>query len=380
MTADMEMRKNMQSINAFYQTHKEESWLFASVLTMFLPGFVCVVAVGATACAILLHREMRRRLAAFPHGIWLLLWGTLTLATMIVYRNGWGLLFSLFFYALILFFAYYHVVMTEQLCQKVFRSVTVLGVAVFIVALFEKIVIKGRVSATFYNPNYYGYICEMLILVGIYAWFQDRSWRWPYAVGVAVNILGVLLAGCYFAWLAALAGIVVLLFCLKRCRAAFILLGAAIFYGVISYFFPQIIPTTHDLVQNIEYRILIWKKAGRYFIAHPLFGNGLLTFFFISKGMPRPLRAHAHNLLLDIFLNYGVAGTVLLGIFGVYWIVRLVRNRRMHASCSMCLGICTASIVHGLIDVPLIGFQSAALFFLFMALAVTDKPAAIRKC
>lgn len=363
----------MQSIKAIYRTHKEESWLFASVLTMFLPGFVCVVAVGATACAILLHREMRRRLAKFPHGIWLLLWGMLTLATMMVYRNGWGLLFSLFFYALLLFFAYYQSVMTPRLCQTVLRGVAALGMAVFVVALLEKLLQSGRVSATFYNPNYYGYVCELLLVAGVYAWFQDRSWRWFHAAGVVVNVVGVFLAGCYFAWLAAYVGIVVLLFCQRRTRVAYVLVGVAVLYGTLALFFPQIIPVTHDVVQNIECRVLIWKKACRYAWQHPLLGNGMLTFFFISPGMPRAFRAHAHNLVLDMFLNYGVAGAALLLVFSVFWIIRLLRNRRTHPSCCMALGICAATLVHGLIDVPLVGFQSTAFFFLLLALAVMDK-------
>ncbi|ADU26712.1 O-antigen polymerase [Ethanoligenens harbinense YUAN-3] len=364
------MRKTIRWTKWFRFAGKAEKWLFINVCAMFLPFFVCVATIGTTACAILLHRDMSRRLATFPHGAWLILWGTVAVAAAAVSQNFMGLLFSLFFCSLILFAAYYHLIMTDALCKTVLRLLSFLGIMAAGIAVLEKIVLHGRVSATVFNANYYGYICELLIVAGVYAWLQDRPWRRLHAAGVAVNAAGIFLAGCYFAWLAAFVGIVVLFFCLGRKRSAFFCLSAAGIYGGIAWFFPKTVPTTHDMARNISARIYIWKTSLHYFLRHILFGNGMLTFFFISKGMDRSFRAHAHNLILDTLLNYGIIGTALLAVFVFFWIRALIQNRRTNPSSAMCLGVCAATFVHGLIDVPIIGFQSAAVFFLLMALAV----------
>lgn len=359
----------MKWANWFLDAGKAQKWLFINVLAMFLPYFVCVATIGTTACAILLHRNMRRQIVAFPHGIWLILWGTAALAAAAVARNFIGLLFSLFFCSLILFAAYYHVIMTATLCKTVLRLAGFLGIMAAGVALMEKLILHGRVSATVFNANYYGYICELLIVAGVYAWLQDHPWRLLHAASIAVNTAGIFFAGCYFAWLAAFVGIVVLLFCLGKKRTALYCLAAAGIYGGTTCFFPKIIPTTHDITRNIQYRLYIWRTALHYFLRHIFFGNGMLTFFFISKGMNRSFRAHAHNLILDMLLNYGIIGSALLAVFLFLWLRTMFQNRRASPSSAMCLGVCAATFVHGMIDVPIIGFQSAAVFFLLMALA-----------
>ncbi|HTO42458.1 MAG TPA: pilin glycosylation ligase domain-containing protein, partial [Burkholderiales bacterium] len=87
---------------------------------------------------------------------------------------------------------------------------------------------------------------------------------------------------------------------------------------------------------EIEGRPQIWRAALLMFLDSPLIGVGFRQFgwrhFELNGQAPEPrvqgLTDNAHNLPLDVMAEFGLAGTVLLGLFAALWIAGLLRQPR----------------------------------------------------
>lgn len=75
----------------------------------------------------------------------------------------------------------------------------------------------------------------------------------------------------------------------------------------------------------------IWKQGIGVFLQKPLFGNGSSRF---SDGLYWHGRQllHFHNIVVQALASSGLAGTLMLGVFGVYGVICLVRGRRRFSS------------------------------------------------
>ncbi|OYW67938.1 MAG: hypothetical protein B7Z25_06885 [Aerococcus viridans] len=104
------------------------------------------------------------------------------------------------------------------------------------------------------------------------------------------------------------------------------------------------------------------------------FGQGPLTYLMIWQDYGEKYTQHAHNIILDTLLSYGVIGTTILAIP----IVSLARNinqmrkypilrRRLALICSFG----SVVLLHGMFDLTIFWLQTAFLF-LFIVLAANN--------
>lgn len=109
-----------------------------------------------------------------------------------------------------------------------------------------------------------------------------------------------------------------------------------------------------------EERLAIWEGALEAFGRAPLFGSGqgtfAATFFDTVPDLPEPrpqvMTGHAHNLVLQVAVEFGVAGLVVFAVFAWLWL-RSVRRRRMTPEALWAIGVAWVVIVHSLVEYPL---------------------------
>ena len=102
-------------------------------------------------------------------------------------------------------------------------------------------------------------------------------------------------------------------------------------------------------------RVNIWRLAVRMFLKAPVFGRGLLSYWFFSPeyagqdlGFEVRVTTCAHNLLLDGLLSFGVVGIALVG----WYLIRvlkdaLLRYQQGNALSVLALAALTAAFIHG---------------------------------
>lgn len=303
-----------------------------------------------------------------PHAIWFYSFAVLAVAVGTIYSHFQGIVVFELLILLFLLGFYSQSIMTEKLRCDMFKVISVGSIVVAAAAFVQKIIcLTFRSTSFFYNANYYAYVCEILIVILIYALYKYGS-NPLFLAAVVSNFCGILASGCRTAWLAVFFGILVVMICLKKYHHILVLLGVGIIIGLGIYFIPQLIfPRYINFYSDESLRMLIWKTTIGYIKQHPLFGQGMFTYFLISTG--RAHDTHAHNLFLDLILNFGIVGTAIITTFFVLVVQDLIKGLRKNAPFAMALGIIAASFVHGFTDVPFIGLQSGAMFILMFSLA-----------
>ncbi|MBP5618001.1 MAG: O-antigen ligase family protein [Clostridia bacterium] len=127
-------------------------------------------------------------------------------------------------------------------------------------------------------------------------------------------------------------------------------------------------------------RVSIWRLALRMFLKAPLFGRGLLSYWFFSPeyvgqdlGFEVRVTTCAHNLLLDGLISFGAVGIALAG----WYLLRILRAARARhkqgdALAVLALAALTAAAVHGLFDVTAVWPQVLLLLALVLAAATGE--------
>jgi O-antigen ligase len=312
------------------------------------------------------------------HSKWFFAFSLLAMAVGAIYRHWLGIIVFELLVLSILFGFYVSSVMTEKLRRDIIKTAAYGSFAAAAIAFAQKFPDIGyRSVSLFHNANFYAYICELLIVAMAYA--ICRYGPAPlYCSAIAADIGGIIASGCRTAWPALFCGIIVVLICFKKYLHLLILsvLGAS--SGIAVFCLPRLFfPRLNAFTSDKSLRFLIWKTALGFIKSHPLFGQGMLTYFTVSAG--RAHDAHAHNLILDMLVNFGIAGTAAAVVFAVFVVCDLIRCLRVNPACAVALGILTATFVHGFTDIPFISIQTGAMFILIFSLSgdcgIHDAPA-----
>lgn len=294
----------------------------------------------------------------------------LSLIAGLVHRNFLGDACFLIYLTYIIFSCYAFSVMTRQLCRHILQLMLSLSFPSFIVAVIQCLIApRVRPISVFYNANFYGFICELLILAGLYALLQYRRYRVFYAVSIVVNVVGLILSGCRSALPAVLVGALIILAAQKKVRILLGVLITGIVGTVVVLIDPKIIPRFSSFDSTQWLRFKIWGTAFDSFLQHPVIGGGFMRFWQITEGRGhRVHQPHAHDMLLNALLCYGVVGVILLLIFIVPAVIGCIKKVKIRPECALVLGAIGAILVHGVTDDPILGMQTGIFAMLFMTL------------
>lgn len=236
-----------------------------------------------------------------------------------------------------------------------------------------------RVEATFFNPNYYAMMLEFFLTFSLYKFFHTKRWskRITCVFLALCNFLAVFYTGSRTTFLVLLAVLFVFFYIIgykKQAVGSVLVLVGFLLLAVLTGHFPRF----DTLAWGLEDRIEIWMNALRGIKDHFWFGQGIMSYGHLAAFYGYPFKTHAHNLLLDILLNFGVIGSSLL-ILPLYRLGQLMNRMRQYPQLRLKLALycslITCILVHGLTDVTILWVQTAGLF-LFVILTA---PNALKK-
>lgn len=353
----------------------DEKLILVNLALMFCSCYISPFAIGLSAIYLVLSRKRRQRFTLVPNLFWLGVWAGLTTVTGLMYRNLLGVACGLIFFLFILFGMYAWTIMTDKLAGQIIRLAAIMSIAAFAIAVVQKLMGIDRTPATFFNPNFYAFACEVVFILCVSALFSRKTGPLLYSLALAANLGGILLSGCRSAWLAVLGGVLVFLICTGKYKACGISLSFAAVCGIVLLLKPDLIPRSDDFGTTVTLRQMIWSAGYQAFLKHPLFGEGFLSYRFATVGMGRAhmshgtVIAHAHNILLDSLINFGLVGTAIALLFLVPAVVKWVKRRRHNPAGAIAVAIFTAMLIHGITDVPVLGYQTGSLTMLLLALS-----------
>lgn len=280
--------------------------------------------------------------------------------------------FMIFAFCAMIFVTY---TMTQRMFRIILSFVCFMSPYCLLIALIQRGLgmrwaYGARYSSVFTNPNYYAFYISLVILFCIYNIVKSESRRMQiaYAALIPLNLLALELTECRTTYVVLLIVCPVMLFqCGKKkwgiayLAALFALATAALLFDDTLHFLPRV----NELTKDIAKRLDIWGGAIGSILDAPVFGRGYNTYVRIRDLYDAyDIAKHSHNLLLEVLMDFGIAGTaVLLGYFSINIskIIRLHRQNKCHQRYALTVSVIVCVLLHGLLDITMLWPQTSLL-------------------
>lgn len=323
------------------------------------------------------QKRINMIMATVPKAYYLVVFSITTLLVSILNLNLQGLIFAVAIFLVFLAAIYVRSVMSARLFEAVLNfscAASLFSSAVIILQVISNPNgLSSRAASTFINANFYAAIIEMIVMFCVYNLVKPaQKYTKFYVLVITMNLIGLYLCNSRTAMLALSAAVGVFLLLSRQYKALLISIAAGLaFLAVISQFqFMQ--SRFGSTLSDLDLRISIWKTAVSGILSNPFFGRGSGSYQLASQVFGGPVQPHAHNLLLDPLLNYGLAGVALLAAYlkhNFKAISRLQTTRQENSIQLMVYGLLTGVVIHGLTDITLFSLQSGLMFFLVLGAA-----------
>ena len=142
---------------------------------------------------------------------------------------------------------------------------------------------------------------------------------------------------------------------------------------ILLIIYPDLLPRCDSISSYFDFRTGIWECALRSFADSPLFGKGYYSYSFIwvdyFKEQYYPA-LHAHNLYIELLINFGIIGTLPLVGYCISKSVSCIKNSiqsKDRLYLALIISVICALLVHGLVDTTILWPQTG--FFAVYVLA-----------
>lgn len=383
------MRKFLTKL---YQTG-EEKFLTDEIIALgvIAAAFLSIYTAFAALLGLTVYLAVKRRLRDIigsSFGGWLLLTlPILSLFVSAIYQNTQGMLIAVAMAGIFIAALFFRSICTRYLFDQVSHVSGAMSLFCLLVALLQ-ILVHGsgyRAVSTFMNANYYAAIAEMMVLLSVFQLLQNGSRRRKgfYLAVMIANLVGLYLTDCRTAWLVLALSLPLLLLLLKRYKLLAAYLAGGAILAVCFFCMPSIFPRIGELDEDMDKRLSIWVTAAKGIKEHLLFGQGGLTYSQIYASLGGHPAPHAHNLLLDFILNFGLVGAILVLPFlrGIFRSVRSLRkaDESEQPLAALVLSMGAMLLLHGMTDVTFFWPQTALpLLFVIGSVGMAERPSHFR--
>ena len=343
-------------------------------VSLFLSVYVTAAALAVTVGYLIKKGMLGEIIRTVPRGKALVAFALLGAAVSLLRGNWVGLLASAGVLCVALVALYVRSIMTRPLLKRVIRTACVASILCLPVAIVQ-LALSGdpsfRAPATFENPNYYAAILEFVFLVCVNQLMMpgSRGEKLLYSMTLAANLVSLYICNCRSSLMVVMIVTPVLLLIHRRYRWAAVDLVASLAVMLLLKVEPGLFQRMEESGHDFLVRQSIWENALKGFLETPLLGRGPLGYIELARTQGLTFRVHAHNVALDLLLNYGLMGASLLAVYfsGVgktLWM--LLKTKADNHLCAMALGLVAAVAVHGVTDVTIFSVQVGLLFALLI--------------
>ncbi len=240
-----------------------------------------------------------------------------------------------------------------------------------------------RLASTFSNPNYFSYILEIILIfsIALYYHIWKKSSRGWLVISFILSLLCLFFTGSRSGMLAFLIGITVFYLCMSEKVVLVTAFGALTLILALTAIFPEqsvmlfrdVIPRPQTFLSEIGNRFMLWDVALKQIIKNPIMGTGFDSYhYLIPKNAPAVLKSamHCHNIFINLWLETGI-----VGICSFIWIfvratinaVKELKDSPVRPFLAAGIGMVVITVIHGIMDAPLVSAQTLALYTIFLA-------------
>lgn len=358
------------------------------VCSIFLPFYCCLIAIACTLVYLLVKKRWKPIIYEVPRSKWAIGFCLLTSFVAFVNGNYLGGVCAIGILLLLLFIFYYRTIINKRLFELLMDACCIISLFCFAWALMEYFRIitrldysflefrvednpKNRINSTFFNANYYAMMIEFLVLICIYKMMQVKTTRRIvfYIVTIVCNLFALYLTGCRTAWVPFVVTIPFMFLINKRMGYFGTTMGTLGAGGIALLIKPDILQRT-SIFSDFLKRANIWQTAWKGIQAHPLLGEGPLTYYHIYPMYHGHPTQHAHSVYLDPFLSHGVIGVAIFAVYvgsNLKQVWRLFQRRIDMRLFSLIVACILTVLIHGILDYTVYWVQTGFLFLLILS-------------
>ena len=371
-----------------------------AAVSVFLPYYITSGVIAAGAVYVLCGSQRRARIVTMPYSKLAFAAAGGGLVISLGYANYTGALASVLILCALTDVFYLRSFMTRRLFDRMMDVVCTGGIFAGLIAVVQKIAgnASTRPCVVFDNPNYFATVMEIAALVAVYRLLANPRRRNFYFAAAVFSGFGVYLSGSLSAFAVCACGIVFYLVLRGHIKAGIMVAASAVAFALLSgWGLPQIasllenfssdpsgsgtavqtvektsaeiltIRTEAEVGGSIANRFSIWRTALMAVPDHLLLGQGPNTYAMVYSRYLGFASSHAHNMILDVILNYGIIGGGVIFFFALqqfYTAARKVRERKSTTTNLLLIVLCLMMAMHGMTDVTLLWPQTGLLFLL----------------
>ncbi|MBE6769339.1 MAG: O-antigen ligase family protein [Ruminococcaceae bacterium] len=369
------MPEKIKSLFSSKNFGQGEILLYVLVISIFIHYVLAAAVLIFIALAVLITNKYRRALKSLKFRFVGYAFCALTALVAAINNNWIGLLCSFGAFVIFITGHFAHSVMTTKVYETCLNLCCVCSYFVSVYAIIERIcfwkIPTYRCFGLFFNPNYLATVMATVIIICAYKVIARQGNQLFYYITAAVCVLPLYFSGSMFIWVEMFIAVAVLLSLTNKHNVLSIFLIFVSFCCAIIYLAPDIIPRFSESSETLQNRLRIWELSIETIKLNPIFGKGFLTYYYMfSDFSPAYPTTHAHNIILEPILSFGILGTLTLITFFVLYYRRLLYCRsnlgRSHIS-ALILALTAGVFVHSLVDMTMLWIQTAALYAIIMA-------------
>lgn len=365
---------------------KEQLTIIATAFSLSTPFYICVPFLLLETLYLLYTKKIINVFKNTPKSKYLIIFMLLTLIISIIYQNWIGVGCVILIFIFVSLMLYYRKYVNEEVFEFILDMLIALSVLWAIYGLYEQVQIlnrlgydhfvlkifsrrENRLNSVFFNANYYAMMIEFIIMMIGYKLFgtKDIKKQIYYFIVACINFFLLYMTGCRTAFIATAGSILVFLIINKNYRICFFIAIVCII-GVIYFIInPDQFPRIEKLVDNFTIRTKIWHAAIEGIKAHPLFGQGPMTYMMIFEQYNGHVTQHAHSVYLDPILSFGIIGITSIVPYIVDNCKRLfkVYQKKLNLRyVSLVISCIVVILLHGVLDYTIFWVHTGMLFLI----------------
>lgn len=293
-------------------------------------------------------------------------------------HNLYGIGVSIIIFEFAMFFMYYRSVINRKLFSRIINLYMIVSIFCFILTILSVLYSKfsmdlkmyefieymalHRPVSSFFNTNYYATICEFIIIIAMYYFLSNKNKNNRlYFLCVSTLAFIVLFLTENRTALPTILIATLVLSLTKNNKKVFAFLGIfTVVIVILMIFSNRIFPRYEFIGNSLGTRKEIWDNAIKLFKQTFLFGSGPMA-YQNATWVTHPAN-HAHNIALDVLINFGIVGILVIAPLFV-GIVKQVYSIRKRNLFRLIIALTVVVVLHGMLDVTILWHQTAYIYF-----------------
>lgn len=365
---------------------KEQLMIIATALSLSTPFYICVPFLLLETLYLLYTKKITNAFKSTPKAKYLIIFMSLSLIVSLFYQNWIGIGCIALIFISVSLMLYYRKYINVEVFEFILDMLIALSILWAIYGLYEQMQIlqrlgydhftlkvfsrrENRLNSVFFNANYYAMMIEFIIMMIGYKFFGTKNIKKQiyYFIVAGINLFLLYMTGCRTAFIATAVAVLVFLIINKNYRICMLIAVICIIGCIYFAINPQQFPRVEKLIDNFTVRKKIWHAAIEGIKAHPLFGQGPMTYMMIFEKYNGHATQHAHSVYLDPVLSFGIIGITILIPYVVDNCKRLfeVYKKRLNLRyVALVIACIVVILLHGLLDYTIFWVHTGLLFLM----------------